>query len=223
MSIYSDFETRIRQDLSDSGSPPLLSSADLDRHVDHAARDLSLVAPLAKVIGVNATPNSRVIDLTSALAALTLVRVLAVEWPTAAFPKSWTQWELFGNQLTLLVPTAPAGADAVNVYARVAMVCTASSATSTIPASYDDLIARRAGAYAAQELAARLMNTINIGGPVVWEHYLTLSQTVLKDSDAALAALGARPLWFGGKLHAPQLPPQGWSQTNLTPSEEIYP
>ena len=222
--IYSAFETKIRADLSDpAGGSQLLSAADIDRHVDHAAADLSLIAPITSILAVNATPSSRVISLSAALTGLNLVRVLAVEWPTAAFPKNWVQWELYGNQLTMLVATAPSGADAVNVYARIAMVAGATAPVSTIPGEYDELIARRAVGYAAQEMAARLMNQINIGGPLVWEHYLTLSVSVLDNSDVWLNMLAQRPLFFAGRLHAPQFPPQGWSETGVNPPEEVFP
>jgi Carbohydrate binding domain len=109
---YATFETRIRQDLSDSGSPPLLSGPDLDRHVDHAVRDLALVAPLDQLRTVTLTPGSRSVDLTATLAPYQLIRLDAVEWPVNQFPQEFVQFSLFGAQtgdplLTLLVEQPP--------------------------------------------------------------------------------------------------------------------
>ena len=219
---YATYESKIRADLSDESSI-LLSSADIGRHVDHAAGDLSLVSPLSQLITATATPNSRAINLTTAFTGYNVVRVLAVEWPVGAYPVNWVNFQLYGPLLTLLVPNAPTGADTVNVYTRVAMFAGSSSPASTIPGELDELLARRAGAYAAQELAARLMNTINIGGPVVWEHYLTLSQFVLKDTDAQLTMLAQKPIWFAGKLHAPMIPPPTWNYGETRPPESVYP
>ena len=55
-------------------------------------------------------------------------------------------------------------------------------------------VVEQAGAagYAAQELATRLMNQINIGGPAVWEHYLDLSTKLLADFNAELRFIGGR-------------------------------
>src|SRR5579862_735962 len=96
--IYSTFETRIRQDLSDSGSPPLLSSPDLDRHVDHAVRDLALVAPIDLLLTATLTPGSRVVDLTNVLSPYNLVRLEAVEWPANQYPQEFVEFSLFGSQ-----------------------------------------------------------------------------------------------------------------------------
>ena len=209
--IYSDFETRIRQDLSDSGSPSLLSSADIDRHIDHAVRDLALVAPLDLLLTATLTPNSRNVDLTSTLSGVTLLRLDAVEWPTGQYPQEFVQFNLFGDVdpvLTLLVEQAPTSADTINLYAKVAPVVTSSSGTSTLPPRYDDIVALGAAGYAAQELATRLMNTINVGGPIVWEHYLTLSTQLLSDFGQELDLLAQKNQFFVKRLYAPSTRPR---------------
>jgi len=374
VSIYSDFETRIRQDLSDSGSPPLLSSTDLDRHVDHAVRDLALVAPIDVLLAVPLVSGSRQVDLTNALSPYKLIRLEAVEWPAGQYPQEFVQFNLFGGVdpvLTLLVEQAPVfpdnatvvrqsdfedgtaqgwvatdggstvandgayaysgslslavtpdganegavtAGDALtaelgymasvwlygtlgrsyelscfrtdnsavlasqtvtgtggwqmlqaswiqpanatvkcevldtgttppeffidyftlaqvvnsaqsfaNLYCKVAPVVTGSTATSTLPPKYDDVIALGAAGYAAQELATRLMNTINIGGPVVWEHYIALSEKLLADFGTEIDIIAGRTQFFTQRMYSPEYPPQGISQTEVYPPGEPWP
>jgi hypothetical protein len=221
---YAVFETRIRADLSDSSSPPLLSSADLDRHIDHAARDLSIVAPLDQLIVLPVASGSRSIDLTAIQQQYTIHRYVAVEWPTGQYPQEFVQFNVFGPTLTLLVEQAPDGTQpTANLYTTVSMVCGASESQSTIPGQHDDVLILGAAGYAAQELATRLMNTINVGGPVVWEHYLTLSQQLLANFADELTRLRLRRQVFSRRLYAPEYPPQGISQTEVYPPEQIYP
>jgi len=221
---YAVFETRVRADLSDSNSPPLLGSADIDRHVDHAARDLSIVAPLDQLIVLNVVSGSRAIDLTAIQQQYTIHRCIAVEWPVDQYPQEYVQFNVFGTTLTLLVEQAPDGTQpTANLYAKVSMVCGATDSQSTIPAQFDDVLTLGAAGYAAQELATRLMNTINVGGPVVWEHYLTLSQQLLAGFAAELTQLRLPYQVFAKRLYAPEYPPQGISQTEVYPPEQIYP
>jgi hypothetical protein len=218
--VYSTFEARIRQDLSDSGSPPQLSSADIDRHVDHAVRDLALVAPIDLLLTATLTPGSRTVDLSSLLAPYQLIRLEAVEWPVGRYPQEFVRFNLFGDtapQLTLLVEQAPNAADSINLYCKIAPVVTSSPGSSTLPAKYDDLASLGAAGYAAQELATRLMNQINIGGPAVWEHYLALSDSLLASFEAQLGMLARRTQVFALRLYAPEHPPHGSSQTEVYP------
>ena len=222
--VYSTFEARIRQDLSDSGAPPLLSAADLDRHVDHAVRDLALVAPLDVLLTTTATPGSRSVDLTAALAGLTLLRLLGVEWPVLQYPQEFVQFNLFGDTaLTLLVEAAPAAADTINLYCKVAPVVTAASGTSTLPQKYDDIIALGAAGYAAQALATRIMTVPSAGGAAMWDQFIALSTRLLADFGIELGLLARRELFLVKRLYSPEYPPQGVSQTEVYPPETLYP
>lgn len=220
---YSQYEARIRADLSDTGAPPLLASADLDRHIDHAARDLSLVRPLEILIPLS-VGTSRTIDLTALQQQYQFIRYVAVEWPAGNYPTEYVQFSVWANQLTLLVEETPDGTQpAANLYAQVAMTAGATSQASTIPLQLDDVLALGASGYAAQELATRLMNTVNAGGPAVWEHYLILSQQLATSFQAELAQLRLRHQVYSRRLYAPEYPPQGLSQTEVYPPEQVYP
>jgi len=221
--VYSTFETRIRQDLSDSTSPPLLSSSDLDRHVDHAVRDLALVAPLDLLLSATLTPGSRSVDLTATLSPYQLARLEGVEWPTGQYPQEFVQFNLFQMQLTLLVEAVPSAADTINLYAKVSPVVTDTAGTSTLPPRYDDIVALGAAGYAAQELATRLMNQINIGGPAVWEHYIALSEKLLADFGTELGMLAQKTQFFAKRMYSPEYPPQGVSQTEVYPPGDWLP
>ncbi len=223
---YATFETRIRQDLSDTGNPPLLSPGDLDRHVDHAVRDVALVAPLDVLLTATLVPGSRSVDLSATLAPYQLIRLEAVEWPISRYPQEFVQFNLFGDTdplLTLLVEQAPSTADTINLYCKVAPVVAADAAHSTLPPRYDDIVALGAAGYAAQEIATRLMNQINVGGPQVWQHYLTLSQKLLTSFGTALNQLAGKHQFFARRLYTPAYPAQGASQTEVYPPETLYP
>lgn len=221
---YAVFESRIRADLSDSNSPPLLGSADLDRHIDHAAREISIIAPLDQLIVLSVVNGSRGIDLTAIQQQYTIHRYIALEWPVGQYPQEFVQFSVFGPTLTMLVEQSPDGTQpAANLYAKVSMVCGVTENQSTIPAPLDDVVALGAAGHAAQELATRLMNTINVGGSAVWEHYLTLSQQLLANFADELTQLRLRYQVFTKRLYAPEYPPQGISQTEVYPPEQIYP
>lgn len=234
MTVYSSFESRIRTDIGDTGTPALLAAADLDRHIDHAVRDLALVAPLDVLLTATLTVGSRTVDLTSTLAGYQLLRLDGVEWPIGQYPQEFVQFNLFGDVdpvLTLLVEAPPDSADTINLYAKVAPVVTANAGTSTLPPKYDDIVALGAAGYAAQELATRLMNAITqvsfggvaAGGALPWEHYLTLSAQLLADFGAELDLLANRNQFHAKRLYSPEYPPQGISQTEVYPPEQMYP
>jgi hypothetical protein len=110
-----------------------------------------------------------------------------------------------------------------NLYCKVAPAVTSSAATSTLLPRHDDIVALGAAGYAAQELATRLMNQINIGGPAVWEHYLTLSQQLLSDFGQELDLLAGHHQFFARRMYVPEYPPHGLSQTEVYPIGEPDP
>lgn len=113
------------------------------------------MGPLDQLLTATLTPGSRAVDLTATLSPYQLVRLEGVEWPIGRYPQEFVQFNLFQQQLTLLVEQAPSTADTINLYAKVAPVVTSSSGTSTLSQKYDDIVALGAAGYAAQELATR--------------------------------------------------------------------
>ena len=74
----------------------------------------------------------------------------------------------------MLVDSAPAGSEEVDVY--YGAVHTLDGTTSTLPMPLEDLVAMGAGAYAALEWSSFASNRINAGGEEAWKQYLTWGQ-----------------------------------------------
>jgi hypothetical protein len=137
---------RLRKELHDEDAANYrwLDSV-LDRHLSRAVRELSLVLPRDQKTALQTTAGSREVSLTS---LTDLVRVEAIEYPTAQWPPSYVQFSLFGSTLTLLVEGAPAAVQDVNVY--WGKLHTLDGSTSTLPSTAEDVVVTGAAGYAAQ-------------------------------------------------------------------------
>src|SRR3972149_6982677 len=100
-----DLRTRLRQELHDEDSANYRwTDAVLNRHIDRAVRELSAVWPRERKTTAQTAAGSRDVPVTLDQ----LVRVEAVEYPTAEWPPAFVQWQLYGSVLTLLLESAPA-------------------------------------------------------------------------------------------------------------------
>ncbi len=163
----SEMRTRVRQDLGDTDATDYRwTDADLDRHIEHGVRDLSLAVPLEARADLTTSAHSR--DLS--LDALTgLVSVEAVEYPVDEFPPTYAPFSIWGDTLTLLVEKAPRRGLAARVY--YGKLHSLDARSSTIPASMEELVAIGAEGYAALEWSSFATNRVNVGGVEVWRHY----------------------------------------------------
>jgi hypothetical protein len=86
MSPFSTLRTRLRVDLGEPAADRW-SDSDLDRHIQHAVRDINRVAPREMVDASLSIPDpaSRQLDISS-LAGLT--QVVTVEYPVGGYPRS---------------------------------------------------------------------------------------------------------------------------------------
>ena len=199
----SEMRGRLRKDLHDEDTAnQRWTDGELDRHIQSAVRELSLSLPLEAKAALTATPGSR--DLS--IAGLTdLVAIEAVEWPAAKYPPEYVRFSVWLTTLTLLVDSAPAAADSVNVY--YTKLHTIDATLSTVPARFEDVIAAGAGGYAALEWASLATNRVNVGGQDVWRDYLTWGQERLGEYQRALARHSRRNAVRARRLYAPALPP----------------
>lgn len=152
---------RLRRELHDEDAANYRwSDAELDRHITRAADALSEAWPDEKKTVMTTTPGSR--DLS--MAGLDhLVRVEAVEHPTGAWPPEYIQFQTWGQTLTLLTESAPAGPEPVNVFwGRRHQV---ERLTSTVPQVAEEVLLLGASAYALLEQASFAVNRINVTGP----------------------------------------------------------
>ena len=105
---------RLRQELHDEDpSDRRWLDAVLDRHLTRAARELSLVLPQEQKTSLTTTPGSRDVSISG---LSDVVRVDAVEYPTAQWPPAYVRYSVYKTALTLLVESAPSSAQALNVY-----------------------------------------------------------------------------------------------------------
>lgn len=179
---------RLRKDLHDEDPQnERWTDGELDRHIQRAVGDFSLSVPLEAKTTLTATPGSR--DLS--IAGLTgLVAVEAVEYPVGDYPPTYVPFSVWLSTLTMLIDSAPAAADGVDVY--YTEVHTLDATTSTLPVRFEDVVATGAAAYAALEWASFAANRVNVGGKDVWRDYLTWGQQRLAEFQRALARHGRR-------------------------------
>lgn len=178
-----EMRARLRQDLHDEDAANYRWSDDeLDRHIEHALRELSLAVPLEAKTTLTTTAGSRELST----ASLTdLVAIEAVEYPVAQYPPTYARFSLWGETLTLLVEKTPGDGEEVYIYYGKLHILDATS--STIPSPLEDLVAMGAAGYAAIEWASFATNRVNVGGDRTWRSYLTWGQDRLASFMAGLA------------------------------------
>ena len=195
----SDMRRLVRRDLHDEEATDYRwTDAELDRHIQHAVRELSLSLPLQATASVVTAEGSRDLSL-QALADL--IRVEAAEYPAGRYPPAYVRFGVWGGTLTLHVDAAPSGGETVRLY--YLKLHTLDASASTIPAHLEDLVAMGAGAYAALEWASFATNRVNVGGPHAWRHFLTWGKERLKLFQSALARLGVTNAVRSRQLYSP--------------------
>lgn len=168
----SQMRSRVRKDLRDEDAANYRwTDSELDRHIDHAVRELSLAVPLEAKATLTTTAGSRDLSLSG---LSNLVAVEAAEYPVGRYPPVYVPFSLWASTLTLLVDEVPAVGEEVYVY--YCKLHTLDDTTSTIPPPLEDLVATGAEAYAAIEWASYATNRVSLGGSQTWHYYLTWGQ-----------------------------------------------
>jgi len=177
---------RLRSELHDEDATNYRwTDAVLGRHLDRAARELSLVLPREQKTALSTTAGSREVGV----AGLSdRVRIEAVEYPAAKWPPSYVQFSLFESTLTLLSAATPAGVETLNVF--WGKLHTLDASVSTLPAVAEDVVVTGAGAYAALEWASFASNRANVSGRAAFESYQTWGEERLKLFHEALRRFG---------------------------------
>ncbi len=176
--------TRVRQDLHDEDATNYRwTDAELDRHIQHAVRELSLAISQEARATLTTTAGSRDLSVTS---LTDMVSVEAVEYPVDKYPPVYVPFSLWGSTLTLLVEDVPDGGESVYVY--YGKLHTLDATSSTIPSPLEDLVAIGAGGYAALEWSSFATNRINVGGVEVWRQYQSWGQERLDSFLKGLAS-----------------------------------
>jgi len=182
-----DMRVIVRRDLHDEDSGNYRWSNDeLDRHINHAVKDLSEAIPYEQKTTKATTSGSREIDISS---ITNRVNVEAVEYPLDQFPKKYQRFSLWANTLTLLSDEIPDGSNAEIYFGKLHVL---DASTSTIPVVYEDLIAAGACGYAAVEWAVYAVNQVNVGGMSTPEEFLNWGRERLNYYRQELKRLGRK-------------------------------
>lgn len=203
----SEMRTRVRHDLRDLDSASYRwADAELDRHIDHAVRDVGVAAPLQAKATLVASGGGRDISVAT-LAGL--VAIEAVEYPAGLYPASYVPFRLWESTLTLLVDGVPTAGGQVTVY--YGKLHTLDASSSTLPSRLEDLAALGAAAYAALAWASFATNRVNVGGDTTWQNYLAWGQDRMAAFLRGLARHSRKNALRVRHLYAPAAPPRGQS------------
>jgi hypothetical protein len=159
-SDISDLRTRLRVDLAEPAADRWTDD-DLDRHIQHAVRDLNRAAPRERVhTSYTITdPASRQLDVSS---VADLLHMIAVEYPIGAHPRRLRHFELWGGTLILLTDTMPEAGAPVTLYYTAPH--TIDDTSSTLPEYLEDIVLLGAAGYALLGYLASTHDRVTVGG-----------------------------------------------------------
>ena len=200
-----EMRNRLRIDLHDADSTGYIwTDAQLDRHLGRAVRELSAAQPRPDVATIRTGADGRSVPLAT---LADLVRVEAAEFPLGESPPSYVDYSLRGDALFLLTYEPPGPNASVNVhYGRLH---TLDADSSTIPPHLEELVLTGAAGYAAMDWSVHAINSINLGGPDTWQHFLVWGQEKLAQFRLGLASLSRRTSLRARRLYTPAHVPVG--------------
>lgn len=190
---------RLRTELRDeSAAGYRWPDSALDRHLLRACDDLSDAWPDERATTLTTTPGSRDLSLATLDHRL---RIEAVEYPAGAWPPLYAQFQTWGETLTILADTEPAGAEAVRVHwgrrHELGLL------TSTVPAAAEETLVLGASAYALLDQAGASINRINLSGPGAEEDFKRQGEERLRRFHAALRRHGRAGRLRSSSLYGP--------------------
>lgn len=200
-----EMRAQLRQDLHDEDATSYRwTDAELDRHIEHAVRELSLAVPLEAKATLTTTAGSRELSISS---LTDLVAIEAVEHPVGKYPPRYVRFSLWGDALALLTERTPDEGEEVYVY--YGKLHTLDETTSTIPSPLEDLVAIGAEGYAAIEWASFATNRVTLGGSATWKSYLIWGQDRLASFLRGLAKHSRKNRVRARRLYRPYEPAAG--------------
>ena len=197
----SEMRAIVRRDLKDEDAANYRwTDNEVDRHINHAVRELSEALPYEQKATKATTADSRDIDISS---LSDRIMVQAVEYPVDKFPQQFQRFSLWGDIITLLGEEVPDGS---NTYIYHGKLHTLDTESSTIPPYLEDLIAAGACGYAAVEWAAYAINRVNVGGTMTPRKFLAWGNEKLRVFRSELNRLGRRNRVRVRSLYKPYFP-----------------
>lgn len=196
MSSLATLRAALRQDLHDGGSA-IWTDAVLQRHIERALREYSMVSALEQKTTLATVSNSRNVDVSTLTPR---IRIVAAEYPTGEYPPAFVPFTLWAGTLTLDLEAAPSGTPNVNVYWHKVHVI---NGTVSFPATDDDIIVTGAAAYAALDVASFATNRVNTGGENVWGRYIEFGRQRLEQFQQMLRSMPAASRLKTSQLYRP--------------------
>jgi hypothetical protein len=155
----SQLRAAVRRDLRDEDPGDYRWSDDeLDRHIDHALRELSQAIPREAETTLPTVDGSREVDLSS---LTDLVILDSVEYPLGQTPPEYQRFEVWGGTLVLLDGDLPDGSDCG---LRYGALHTLDEEGCSLPARFEDLLAIGAEGHALMAWGAFTANRVSLGG-----------------------------------------------------------
>jgi hypothetical protein len=133
--------------------------ATLERHIERAVAEYSLVRPVQKKTTLSTTDGSRELDVSG---LSNVVAIEAVEYPVDQDPREFVQWSLWADTLEMLIDATPGDSEDVDVYWTQLHVVDGDG--SSVDPRDDQLLLAGAAGYAATEWASYATNRANVGG-----------------------------------------------------------
>ncbi len=200
----------LRVDLHDEDSNNYRwEDATLERHLERAVAEFSLVRPQELKSTLSTTDGSRELDVSG---LTDLVRVEAVEYPVGQDPHAYVQWSVWADVLEMLIDATPGDSEDVDVFWTALHVVDGDG--STVPAQFDALLLTGAAGYAAREWASYATNRANVAGPGAVRDYGAWGAARLEEFKAGLRRLRRVR---SSRLYTPALPEPDQSTVRWEP------
>lgn len=163
--MLTDMETNVRSDLKDlDASAYLWTTAELDRHIQHAVNDYQAICPRQLTTLLVAVADGRGATRRQSLSPRPsgYLWALGVEYPVDGDPAGWPRFREDppgSGTLDLCGPGQPAAGEDLRIW--YAAVHQLDNAASTIPPEHEEIIGRGAVAYAALAAARYTATRLN--------------------------------------------------------------
>jgi hypothetical protein len=193
MSSLSDLRDLVEGDLDDS-SNDVWTTGEIDRAIERALREYSLVRPQQAVGTISLSVDGREIGISTLTG---LIRVVRVWHPYTSSdpedPPEWRMWELWGTTLYILDGDEPADGEVVRVYYHKQHTIDGlnGESTTTIPAEDEGVVVFGAAAYAALQKARGAVGEAGVSTETP-EHWLNWAAGRLKEFRAQLRDIKRR-------------------------------
>jgi hypothetical protein len=201
VTAIADAIVQLRIDLDDQDAAAYRwTDAELTEHINHALAELSTDIPYEAKVTLTTTPGSRDLAISSLSSR---IGIRAVEYPVAQYPPIYVNFSVWLNTLTMLIDSAPSGADSVYLYWLSPHVL---GTTTTLTSAQLQLLLIGAAGYAAAQLASGRAEAISIGGPQVDKDYAAMANRLLREFRSTLRHKGERAKLHARRMYAPAEP-----------------